>query len=77
MPFLAIRADRQPAPEIWRNYVHWMDVGCRKCGEVFYQLWAPLEEQDDSKVQGQGEVLGQSLADDCPNHPDWFHLPAE
>jgi len=33
-----------------------MDVGCRKCDEVFYQLWAPLEEQDDSKVQGQGEV---------------------
>ena len=77
MPFLAIRADRQPAPEIWRNYVHRMDVRCRKCDEVSYQLWAPLEEQDDSKVQGQGEVLGQSLADDCPNHPDWFHLPAE
>jgi hypothetical protein len=54
-----------------------MDVRCLKCDQVSYQLWAPLEEQDDSVVQSQGEVLGRNLAEDCPAHPDWFHVPAQ
>ena len=57
--------------------MHRMDVRCLKCDQVSYQLWAPLEEQDDSVVQSQGEVLGRNLAEDCPAHPDWFHVPAQ
>ena len=75
MQYLAIRSDRHPTPDVWRKFVHKRDVPCRKC-EVVYQLWAPLEpEQDDAAVKAQGEWLSERLEEECPGHADWFHSP--
>jgi hypothetical protein len=73
MRFLAIQSERQPAPEVWSKYVHKENVNCRKCGQS-YQLWAPLECNDDAMVQSEAGRLRAQLVDDCPGHPDWFHL---
>ena len=75
MQYLAIRSDRHPTPEVWRKFVHKRDVPCPKC-EVVYQLWAPLEpEQDDAAVKAQAAWLSGRLEEECPGHADWFHSP--
>jgi len=75
MQFLAIRSDRQPTPDIWRSHVHKQNVGCAKCNRVIYQLWAPILNPDDALVREKADWLEKNLLEDCPEHPDWFHLP--
>jgi hypothetical protein len=75
MRYLAIRSDRHPTPDVWRNFVHRRDVPCPTC-KMVYQLWAPLEpEQDEAAVKAQGSWLSGRLSEECPGHADWFHSP--
>ena len=73
MRFLAIREDRQPAPDVWRNYVHKLNVNCRGCGQT-YQLWAPMGTEDEIAIKAEAERLRTQLAEDCSGHPDWFEM---
>ena len=73
MRFLAIREDMQPNPEVWSKYVHKANVECSGCSRK-YQLWAPLELNDDARVRAESETLKRELAEGCPEHEEWFHL---
>ena len=71
MQFLAIRTDVQPTAEVWRNFVHKVNIPCFTCKEITYQLWAPLEHED-AMVETQTDWLKKQLPSVCPVHPDWF-----
>jgi hypothetical protein len=76
MQFLALRSNRPiPAELNDGKYVHKVDVKCRKCNRVVYQLRAPLLEAESEQVQAQSEWLHAHLSKMCPEHRDWLLTP--
>ena len=75
MQFLALRSDRQMPLEFRDKYIHKLDVECRKCSKVTYQLHAPILETEADVVQAQGRWLDKFLPKQCPGHPDFLLTP--
>ena len=79
MQHLAVRSDQQLRAWAKDKYVKTLEMQCRVCKSVSYQLWSPILETEQSAVDGQMRWLSGYLDRTCIReagaHLNWFLTP--
>jgi hypothetical protein len=72
--YLAIRSAGSTTETTDNDVVHYFDVSCAKCREM-YGVWGPGPDLEENLRQDQEQWLSEHLQSVCPYHRDSFALP--